>query len=141
MSKRLAGLLIATATIAGMYAIAATFATNMAASFNTVETTRHTRAGDFATSVRRASAERKTARAKCELVAAAERNSCNAEATAEQRHAWTEARSDYKGGMEYKGITVPRVGMEPAADTVVNKAKIPRHIDVALYRAHRQLPD
>ena len=43
MPKWIAGLLIAAATMAGMYAVAATTATSMSATFITEETASHTR--------------------------------------------------------------------------------------------------
>ena len=129
MSKLFAGSLIAAAVMAGIYAVASTTATAMAASFTTVETNTHTRIVDFAAGVKQASAEYKSARARCELLAGAEKNICNAEAKAEQKRARAEARAYYKGSIR------------SPADIAVNESKGAREIDVALFRAHRQLPD
>jgi hypothetical protein len=129
ISKLFVGLLIAAAVMVGIYAAAATTATNMAASFTTAETTGRTRLIEFAAAVKQASAERKAARAICELLTGAEKNICNAEANAEQKRAKTEARVNYKGSVE------------PPANSGVNEPKTTRDVDVALYRVHRQLPD
>lgn len=129
MSKLFAGSMIAAAVMAGIYAAASTTATAMAASFTTVETSGHTRIVEFAAAVKQASAEHKAARARCELLAGAEKNLCNAEAKAEQKRARAEARTNYKGSIR------------SSADIAVNEPKVAREIDVALFRAHRQLPD
>lgn len=113
----------------GIYAAAATTATAMAASFTTAETTSHTRIVEFAAAVKQASAERKAARARCELLTDAEKNICNAEAKAEQKRAKTEARANYKGSIK------------SLADAGVSEPKTARDADVALYRVQRQLPD
>lgn len=129
MPKLFAGLLIAAAVMVGIYAAAATTATAMAATFSTAETTSHTRIVEFAAAVKQASAERKAAHARCELLTVAEKNLCNAEAKAEQKRAKTEARVNYKGS-----INAP-------AYIGVNEPKTARDVDVALYRVRRQLPD
>jgi len=59
----IAGSLIVVATMVGVYAAAATAANTLAASFTTTETSAHARSVEFATSLDRASAERRTARA------------------------------------------------------------------------------
>ena len=129
MSKLFAGSLIAAAVMAGIYAVASTTATAMAASFTTAETSGHTRIVELAAAVKQASAEHKAARARCEILSGAEKNLCNAEARAEQKRARAEARVNYKGSIK------------PPADAGVNERKTARDVDVALYRAHRQLPD
>lgn len=129
MSKLLAGLLIAVVATVGIYAMAATIATNTTAGFTTTETTHHTRIDEFATGVKRAAAEHRTARAKCERLTGAEKDICHAEAKAEQRRARTKARVKYRDD-----IKSPVKGG-------VNEARTAREVDVALYRAHRQLPD
>ena len=80
MQKLLAGSLIAAATLAGIYAVAATAATTLADSFTTEESTRHTRSVEFETAVKRAWAEHKAARAKCGPFTGAKRKTCYAEA-------------------------------------------------------------
>ena len=129
MSKLYAGLFIAAAAMAGMYAIAANIATTTAAGFATAETTSHTRPVEFATATKSAAIENSTARAKCGRLTGAGKDLCDAEAAAEQRRARTEARIKLKAGVE-----VP-------AKAGINVAKAMREVDVALYRAHRQLPD
>jgi hypothetical protein len=123
-SKLLAGLLIAAAAMAGIYAAAATTATAMAASFATAETTGYTRIVEFAAAVKQASSEYKAARARCEILTGAQKNPCNAEAKAERGRARTEARINYKGSIR------------SLADGGVHEAKTARDADVALYRAH-----
>ncbi len=129
MSKLFAGLLIAVAAMAGIYAVAATTATSMAAGFNTTETSDRTRIIEFAAEMKRTSAEHKAARAKCDRYTVTLKASCNAEAKAEQKRARSEARVNYKGSSK------------SPADAVVKQAKAARDFDVALYRVHRQLPD
>ena len=65
VQKLLAGSLIAAATMTGIYAVAATAASSMAANFTTEESSRHTRSVEFETAVKRAWAEHKAARAAC----------------------------------------------------------------------------
>jgi len=92
MSKLLAGLLIAVAAMAGIYAVAATSATTIAASFTTTETSSHSRSVEFATAVKRRLAEHRAARAKCALITGTEKKVCIAEARAEERRAVRDAR-------------------------------------------------
>lgn len=129
MSKLLAGFMIAVVATVAIYAMAATIATNMTAGFTTTETTHHTRIDEFATGMKRAAAEHRMARAKCERFTGAEKNICHAEAKAEQRRARTKARVKYKDNIK------------SPANAGVNEARTAREVDVALYRAHRQLPD
>jgi hypothetical protein len=129
ISKLFAGSLIAAAVMAGIYATASTTATAMAASFTTAEASGHTRIVEFAAAVKQASAEHKAARARCELLAGADKNICNSEAKAEKKRARAEARVNYKGSTR------------SPADVGVNEPKTARDIDVALNRVHRQLPD
>ena len=133
MSKLFAGLLIAVLTLAGIYAIAAMIADNTTGSFRTEETRRHAGIVEFGSALRRASEVHGLARAKCELVAGAEKNICNAEAKSEQRRARTEARVNYKGNS-----TVSAAPVKNIADEVRNGGNV---LDIALYRAHRQLRD
>ena len=133
MSKLFAGLLIAVLTLAGIYAIAAMIADNTTGSFRTEETRRHAGIVEFGSALRRASEVHGLARAKCELVAGAEKNICNAEAKSEQRRARTEARVNYKGNS-----TVSATPVKNIADEVRNGGNV---LDIALYRAHRQLRD
>jgi hypothetical protein len=129
MSKLFAGSLIAVALMAGIYAAAATTATAMAASFTTAETSGHTRIVEFAAALKQASAEHKAARARCELLTGAAKNICNTEAKAEQKRSRADARVNYKGSIM------------SLADSGVNEPKAARDVDVALYHAHRQLPE
>ena len=131
MKKLLAGLVIAAVAMAGIYAAAATTATAIAANFAPTAATPaagHLRIVEFATALKRASAEHRTASAKCKLLTGAEKNICNAEAKTEEKRARTAAR------VNYKGSNLPAVAeiIEP---------KIARDIDVALYRVHQQSPD
>ena len=91
MSKMVSGALIAIATIAGMYAVAATTANSVAATFITTETTSRTRNVDFATGIKRVAAEHKAARAKCALLAAKPKRACESEARAKEKLAFKTA--------------------------------------------------
>ena len=126
MSKLLTGLLIAAAAMAGIYAAAATTATAIAANFTPTPAAGQVRIVAFASAVKRASAEHRAARTKCELFIGAEKNFCNAEAKADEKRAKTAARVNYKGS-----INLP-------TDAGMNESKTARDIDVALYRAHQQ---
>ena len=129
MSKLFTGPLIALVAMASIYAIATTIATSSTASFTTVETIRHARVVEFAVAMKRAVAEHRTACAKCELLAAAEKNICEAEAGKEQKRAKTEARIKYKGNIK------------SPANPMVNEPEKARGVDLVLYRAHQQLHD
>lgn len=85
------GVLIAIATIAGMYAVAATTANGVAATFNPTETTNRTRNVDFATGVKRVLADHKAARAQCALLAAKPKRACESEARAKEKRAFKTA--------------------------------------------------
>jgi hypothetical protein len=84
MTKWVAGVLIAMAAMAGIYAVAATTATSIAGSFTTEARTRPTRIAEFETAVKRASANLKEARERCKVFTGTQRNVCNAEARAEE---------------------------------------------------------
>ena len=129
MSKQFTGLLIAAGAMARIVAIATTLAKSSSASFTVVETTRHARVVAFATAMKRAVAEHRTARAKCELLVAAEKNICDADAKKEQQRAKTEARTKYKGNTK------------SAEKPTVNETEKMRGVDLVLYRAHQQLDD
>jgi hypothetical protein len=84
MTKLIAGLLIAAATMAGMYAVATTTATALASSFTTEERTRPTRIAELETAMKRAVAGFKAARGKCDVFSGKQKHVCNAEARAEE---------------------------------------------------------
>jgi hypothetical protein len=88
----LAGFLIAVAAMAGMYAIAATAATSLAAGFAPPGAFGHARITDIAGAVNRASAEHRVARAACKRFNGAKRRNCNAEAEATRQEAVANAR-------------------------------------------------
>jgi hypothetical protein len=129
MKKLLAGLVIAGVAMVGIYAAASTTATAIAANFTPAAATGHLRIVEFASELKRASAEHRAASAKCRLLTGAEKNICNAEAKADEKRAKTAARDTYKGS-----INLPNVAGS-------NEPKSARDIDVALYRAQQQLPD
>ena len=99
MSRFFTGLLIVASGMAAIYAIAAAIATNLTPTFATAETTRPTRIVEFASAMKRAATEHRTARAKCELLSDAEKSICDADAAVEQKRAKAEARVIYKGGV------------------------------------------
>ena len=129
MSKIFAGVLVAAAALAGIYAIAATIATNMAASFPAAKATGRTGIVEFAAAAKLTAAEPGTTRIKCQFPTRATVDACDAEATTQQARARTAARVGHDGGIK------------PLAKAGMNVPKIAREIDVALYRAHRQFPD
>jgi len=82
------GVLIAIATIGGMYAVAATTASSVAGTFNASEMTSRTRNVDFATGIKRVTAEHKAARAKCTLLAGKPKRACESDARAKEQRAF-----------------------------------------------------
>ena len=69
-------------------------ATTMAGSFDAAEATRHSRFAGFDTALKRASAEYRETRGKCDPLARAKRNLCNAEARADERRAFLRDTDD-----------------------------------------------
>ena len=98
MRLRAGGLWIAAAVAVGMYAAASITATTMAGTFDTAEATRHSRFAGFDTAFKRASAEYRETRRKCDPLSRAKRNLCNAEARADERRA-------FLGDTDYKDVT------------------------------------
>jgi hypothetical protein len=92
VSRILSGLLIATATMAGIYAIAAFAASTVAATFVTEETTRHTRSVAYSAALDVASSDLRAALESCDLLLGKRRKACKAEAAAEAQYAVRNAR-------------------------------------------------
>jgi len=84
-------LTVATAMV-GIYAIAETTAATMAATFVTVEASRHTQSVEFEGAAKRVLAEDAAARAKCKPLTGAQKAACNAELWAQERRAFSIAR-------------------------------------------------
>ena len=80
--KLLGGLAMIAAALAGVYAVATTTATSMAAVFSTGEAASHAQSAEFAATLKRDSAVHHEARAKCALLPRVKKNVCNAEADA-----------------------------------------------------------
>ena len=80
MWKPASGLLVAIATMAGVYATATTTASGMAGAFTTTQTESRTRNVQFESEARRASAEHKAALAKCEALEGKPQRACHREA-------------------------------------------------------------
>jgi hypothetical protein len=74
------GLLIAAATVGGIYAAAATSATTLAATFNTQESSWHTRSIQFSREAGRVADEYEADRMRCQRLASKKRNACLAAA-------------------------------------------------------------
>src|SRR5689334_1397730 len=91
MSKLVPVVLIAVAAMAGIYAVAATTASRVEATFVTTETSSRARNVDFAIAARRTVADRKVARAKCAILAEKLERACNAEAGAKERRGFKAA--------------------------------------------------
>ena len=76
--------------VAGVYAVAATSAATLAASFSTEQTTSRSRMVEFASKVKQAAAEHRAAHAKCRLLAAGDKKeACNAAVRAEDGRAFS----------------------------------------------------
>ena len=80
--------LVAAAVAVGMYAAASITATTIAGTFDTAEATRHSRYAGFDTALKRASADYRETRSKCDPLAREKRDLCNAEARADERRAF-----------------------------------------------------
>ena len=87
MSRTVSGVLIALATVAGIYAAAATATTHVAATFVTAEAASHSRNAKFVSAARRTSAGLGAARARCEALAGDPKRACRAEARANEQRA------------------------------------------------------
>lgn len=130
MSKRFSGTLISIVAMVGIYAVAATISTPTNASSTAAETIRHTGIVGFGIALKQAADAYRTAYAKCEPLADAEKDICTFAAKEAQKRARLEARVKYRG--EAKST----------ANAVANNAESARAdsgLDPELYRAHRQL--
>jgi hypothetical protein len=131
-SKLVAGLSVAAATMAGIYATAAATAAIAAASFATSETTSRARIVEFAAAVKRASAEYRASQARCGLLTLAERYLCDIDAKAEEKRAKTRARLQYEESVRpssYSAKNNPNLARR--FDTVAGAT-----LDVAPHRLH-----
>jgi len=95
MKPRVGGVLIASAVAAGIYAAASVTATTMARTIDTAEVARHSRFVAFETALKRASAEYRETRGKCDSPARAKRTLCNAGPRPDERRAFLQD-TDYK---------------------------------------------
>ncbi len=86
MSSLFAGLLIGTLASMGLYALAATAASTLAANFTTGEVTRHGHAVKLEAAMARALAAQGAARERCVPFAGKERKTCAAAANARERN-------------------------------------------------------
>ena len=133
MSSLIASVLSAVAAIAGVYAIAAIIAAPTPADFNAADPIRRTAIVEYGIALKRAADQHRTERAKCETLTGAEKSGCQAEARSAQIRAKAAARANHRGHIQ------------PATQTGVNDThnahRKDGELDVALYRAHRQLPD
>jgi hypothetical protein len=128
MSKWTAGIFFTMATLAGIYAVAATISTSAASGFSAAESARRTGLVELAVALKRATNEQRTANAKCQQLTGSVKDICRAEANAEYKRASAQARTNYKGSDH------PR--SRPLAKDAAPRA--PRGLDLALYRAHQQ---
>lgn len=85
--KALAGVAIAVAALAGIYAVAASTATNIAGRFSTTQSDSHSRNAAFESETMRVAAERAAAREKCDLGARKERRLCRAAVRVDEERA------------------------------------------------------
>ena len=130
MSKRFSGTLISIVAVAGIYAVAASISTPTNASSTAVETIRNTGIVGYGIALKQAADAYRTAHAKCEPLADAEKDICTFAAKAAQKRARLEARVKYRGEAN------------STANAVANNADAARAdsgLDPELYRAHRQL--
>jgi len=86
-------LVVATVVAAGTYAVGAATAASLVASFSTAETNRHAHTVEFASTLRRAAAEHRAARAKCKPLAQPQRDACNAAIREQDRRAFGSRQS------------------------------------------------
>jgi len=89
MAKWMAGVLIAAAAMAGIYAVAATSATRISATIVTQEAASRMRLLDFADEARRIAAWHKAERAKCERYSKTKKIECRIALRAEEKHSAT----------------------------------------------------
>lgn len=80
LSRLAAGGVIAAATMGGIYAAAAGGATTLAATFNTRESSWHTRSIQFSREAGRVADEHEADRTRCQRLAGEKRNACHAAA-------------------------------------------------------------
>lgn len=80
LSRLAAGVMIAAATVGGIYAAAASSATTLAATFNTQEISWHTRSIQFSREAGRVADEYEADRTRCQRLAGKKRNACLAAA-------------------------------------------------------------
>jgi hypothetical protein len=127
MATALGVLLVAVTAMAGIYAIAASTATSAAAAFTPTERASHARIVEFAAALKRASTEKKAARAQCDLLNASGKQICTAKARAEEKRAKAEARALYNAGSRPvidAGKKVPESPQAPrGADVALNTAR------------------
>ena len=83
-----ASIVVAAAVAAVTYAAGAATAASIVASFSTGETTRHTRIVEFASTLKRAAAEHRAARAKCKQLTTSQRAACDAAIREQDRRAF-----------------------------------------------------
>jgi hypothetical protein len=91
----LALMLIAASVMAGIYAIAAMTVSSVTTGFATTQLASHERIAEFASALKRASAEKKAARAQCDLLTGSGKQLCTAKARAEEKRTKAEARALY----------------------------------------------
>jgi hypothetical protein len=137
MSKLFKGVLVAVATMAGIYATASAIATNMVSGFSTLESDRHAGIIEFAAARQRAVSAHEMAIAKCERFDGALKNNCAAVARSAQGHADDQARANYKENIKSAandGVS----NIQSVRTAGYNAGAVP---DAALYRAHREFSD
>lgn len=122
MPRMFGGWLIAVTVMASIYAIALIIAANMTP---TAETANHAGIVEFANALKLVSMEHRTVRASCEGLVNKEKDRCRAAELTELRRA--------------KARDTERYGISPAVKAPARDSKALPEIDVALYRAHRQL--
>ena len=80
LTRLAGGVLIAAATMGGIYAAAAGTATTLAASFNTQESASHTRSVQFSREAGRVADAHEADRTRCQRLAGKKRDACDAAA-------------------------------------------------------------
>lgn len=90
--------LVAASVAVGMYAAASITANTLAGTFDTEAAATHSRYAGFEADLKRASAEYRDSRGKCDDLSRTKRNLCKAGARAEERRA-------FLGGTDHKGMT------------------------------------
>jgi hypothetical protein len=123
-------ILVALALALGIYLVSAALAGSVTASFASAEADRQAKRTASASKADLLAAEYKLARAECRQLTGEARVTCTRDALRVQRHAAAEVRADSDCRLRAGGAPAT---VEPPSSRAAGR------MDIALYRAHRQL--